>query len=195
MGNWEEGTLSRSDVARSDLSCELIPVSHKHVVGDTFFRQWTVPRECRDRCQEAHSMPARSSRNRPLIETVSLIIAVVWLLIVIVLCFVEWLSTERSLDYSVLGYLGLSIVASIICFFAYGIDKYRARSHQWRIPEKTLHTLAMIGGWPGALFGQQFFRHKTQKLGFRLVLWLIVIVHLAAVGYAVYTVAAARLTT
>ncbi len=55
-----------------------------------------------------------------------------------------------------------------------------------RVPEKTLHLLALFGGWPGALMGQRVFRHKTQKFGFRIVFWLCVTLHLTVVGGIVY---------
>jgi len=42
-------------------------------------------------------------------------------------------------------------------------------------------------GWPGALMGQRRFRHKTQKLSFRIVFWLTMLLHMgimATVAYA-----------
>ncbi|WP_147463771.1 DUF1294 domain-containing protein, partial [Pseudomonas amygdali] len=34
-----------------------------------------------------------------------------------------------------------------------------------------------LGGWPGALLAQQVFRHKTRKVSFQIVFWLIVLAH------------------
>jgi len=42
-----------------------------------------------------------------------------------------------------------------------------------RIPEAVLHVVALLGGSPGALIGQELFRHKTRKHAFRLVLLAI----------------------
>jgi len=42
-----------------------------------------------------------------------------------------------------------------------------ARNGEWRTPESTLLMLAFIGGSPGAILGQQIFRHKTKKEPFR----------------------------
>jgi uncharacterized membrane protein YsdA (DUF1294 family) len=67
------------------------------------------------------------------------------------------------------------LTISLITFCFYGIDKYRSMHHHRRIPESTLHVLALIGGTLGALIGQQVFRHKTKKLTFRLVFILIAI--------------------
>jgi uncharacterized membrane protein YsdA (DUF1294 family) len=34
-----------------------------------------------------------------------------------------------------------------------------------------LHGLALLGGWPGAWFGQQILRHKSSKVSFRIAYW------------------------
>lgn len=77
----------------------------------------------------------------------------------------------------VLGaYLGLSLIT----FGLYALDKAAARQGAWRTPEKTLHLLALTGGWPGALLAQQFLRHKSVKPSFRWVFWLTVLANVAA---------------
>ncbi|UZE26791.1 DUF1294 domain-containing protein [Pseudomonas asplenii] len=67
--------------------------------------------------------------------------------------------------------------ASLLAFVFYWNDKRKARNDAWRIPEKILHGAELLGGWPGALLAQQIFRHKTRKLSFQLVFWLIVLLH------------------
>ena len=47
-------------------------------------------------------------------------------------------------------YLTLTVIVSPVCFAAYGLDKRRAARQMDRIPERTLHLLALVGGWPGA---------------------------------------------
>lgn len=75
--------------------------------------------------------------------------------------------------------IGWYIAASnIIAFLAYGIDKQRARRHQWRIPEEALLGLAVIGGSVGALLGMRFFHHKTKKAKFVIGVPLILIVQI-----------------
>ncbi|WP_342609568.1 DUF1294 domain-containing protein [Vibrio tritonius] len=69
-------------------------------------------------------------------------------------------------------------VLSVITFFCYFKDKRAAKRDDWRVQEKTLHLLALLGGWPGALLGQKVFRHKTQKQPFKSILWLTVIVNI-----------------
>ena len=64
------------------------------------------------------------------------------------------------------------------------LDKTFARKHLWRIPEAVLLMIALCGGSLGSLLGMQFFRHKTQKLKFRVFVPLCLILHiiLLAVG-------------
>ncbi len=82
--------------------------------------------------------------------------------------------------------LGIYVIASIVTFIAYGLDKRAASRGAWRIRERTLHLLELAGGWPGALLAQQVFRHKTRDFRFRLVFWSVVALHLALwIGFAV----------
>ncbi|MFH6564734.1 DUF1294 domain-containing protein [Pseudomonas kulmbachensis] len=68
-------------------------------------------------------------------------------------------------------------VASALAFGLYWYDKEQAKAGQWRTPEKVLHGVELLGGWPGALVAQQMFRHKTRKLSYQVWFWLIVAVH------------------
>ena len=60
------------------------------------------------------------------------------------------------------------IEINMLTFCVYGIDKRKAIRKQWRVPERTLLFLAVIGGSIGALAGMQVFRHKTRHLKFKL---------------------------
>ena len=64
------------------------------------------------------------------------------------------------------------ILMSVITYLAYAKDKRAAIKGEWRIPEKTLQLLALLGGWLGALIAQQQFRHKTQKQPFKMVFYI-----------------------
>jgi uncharacterized membrane protein YsdA (DUF1294 family) len=68
-------------------------------------------------------------------------------------------------------------IVSVLAFLLYWSDKRQARADQRRTPENVLHALEFAGGWPGALLAQQVFRHKTRKLSFQLVFWIIVLLH------------------
>ncbi len=94
-------------------------------------------------------------------------------------CLASWLKFP-SLDYPLWHsfyavWLGMAHVLSIniVTFAAYGIDKRRAVYGGWRIPEKTLHALAWMGGSIGAWAGSKTFRHKTIKKQFRQMFFLI----------------------
>jgi uncharacterized membrane protein YsdA (DUF1294 family) len=68
-------------------------------------------------------------------------------------------------------------IVSVLAFLLYWSDKRKARADHWRTPENVLHALELAGGWPGALLAQQVFRHKTRKMSFQLVFWIIVLMH------------------
>lgn len=90
------------------------------------------------------------------------------------------------MNHAIVIYLGVVLVMSVVCFAAYGLDKRRAINGGRRVPERTLQVLAFLGGWPGALMGQRQFRHKTKKLAFLIVFWLLVMLHVAIVGIVAY---------
>lgn len=75
--------------------------------------------------------------------------------------------------------LAIYVAMSLLAFFLYWRDKRQAKANAWRTPEKILHGVELLGGWPGALVAQQAFRHKTRKVSFQLVFWLIVLLHQA----------------
>ncbi|VVO55004.1 DUF1294 domain-containing protein [Pseudomonas fluorescens] len=68
-------------------------------------------------------------------------------------------------------------IVSVLAFFLYWSDKRKARADSWRTPENVLHAVELAGGWPGALLAQQLFRHKTRKVSYQLLFWLIVLLH------------------
>ena len=76
------------------------------------------------------------------------------------------------------------IVINILAFILYGIDKKRARDHTWRISERMLIGIALIGGSVGAIVGMLLFHHKTRHWYFRYGLPLILILQVAAAVWA-----------
>jgi len=71
---------------------------------------------------------------------------------------------------------------SITAFIAYALDKSAARDGRWRIAENTLHLLALLGGWPGALLAQYRLRHKSAKPAFLIIFWATVLLNCGALG-------------
>ena len=76
--------------------------------------------------------------------------------------------------------LGALLAVNLLTFWVYAADKNAARHGRWRVPEKHLHLLSLLGGWPGAWLAQQAMRHKSSKRAFRGVYWLTVVLHCAA---------------
>ena len=61
-------------------------------------------------------------------------------------------------------YIALMSVVLLVMMKA---DKERARRNQYRISERTLWVMALLGGAVGGVIGMQLFRHKTKHLSFR----------------------------
>ena len=79
-----------------------------------------------------------------------------------------------------LGVPAVYLAASVAAAIAYGADKSAAQRGAWRMPERTLHVLALMGGWPGALVAQRVFRHKSRKPSFLFAFWATVILNCGA---------------
>ena len=75
--------------------------------------------------------------------------------------------------------LGWFLLWSLVAFVAHGRDKRAARLGRRRTPERTLHLLELIGGWPGALLAMTVFHHKTRKASYFLVTASIVVAWIA----------------
>ena len=69
------------------------------------------------------------------------------------------------------------IVINIVTWIAFGLDKWKAKSGKWRIPERTLLLLALIGGSLGALAGMIMFHHKTRKAKFFISVPVMFVAH------------------
>ncbi|WP_109511599.1 DUF1294 domain-containing protein [Pseudomonas ovata] len=82
---------------------------------------------------------------------------------------------EHGLPLAALAY----VLPSLLAVGLYRHDKRQAGQGGQRTPENLLHAVELLGGWPGALLAQQLFRHKTRKLSYQAVFWLIVIIHQA----------------
>ena len=74
-------------------------------------------------------------------------------------------------------------VINLLTFIVYGADKRRARKGKWRVPEKTLFLLPLLGGSVGALLGMRVFHHKTKHWYF---VWGIPAILLAQIALAVW---------
>lgn len=87
-----------------------------------------------------------------------------------------------DLNY-ILIYLGMINVLEFILFF---IDKKFAEYNRWRIAEKTLVIISLLGGSIGGILGMYLFHHKTRKSAFNIGLPLIFIIEVALIIYLWY---------
>ena len=65
-------------------------------------------------------------------------------------------------------------------------DKRRARLHRWRIPEKALFGVSLLGGSAGTWAGMYLFRHKTKHWYFVVGMPLILVCQAALAIYLVH---------
>ncbi|MBA4712074.1 MULTISPECIES: DUF1294 domain-containing protein [Citrobacter] len=77
------------------------------------------------------------------------------------------------------------LLANVLTLVIYGADKMAARKAWHRVPESTLLVFGVVGGWPGAIAGQQLFRHKTQKQPFKTYFIISILLSVSAMA-AVY---------
>ncbi|MBQ9647541.1 MAG: DUF1294 domain-containing protein [Oscillospiraceae bacterium] len=90
----------------------------------------------------------------------------------------EGSSVTRGLAAALTAYLAAINLAAFITF---GADKRRAKRGVWRVPEKTLFLLALLGGSLGAVCGMCAFRHKTRHWYFKYGLPAILFAHIALI--------------
>ncbi len=67
-----------------------------------------------------------------------------------------------------------------ITFLVFGLDKWKAARRKWRISEKTLFRLSLVGGSIGGILGMVLFRHKTKHIRFILAMPFILVLQIFA---------------
>lgn len=82
--------------------------------------------------------------------------------------------TELGLN-EILYISGYLVLINGVTWLVYGWDKWKAARGGWRVPERNLILLAIIGGSAGALLAMVFFRHKTRHVKFTLGVPVIII--------------------
>lgn len=71
------------------------------------------------------------------------------------------------------------IVINIGTFLVMLEDKKRAINQRFRIPEKALFLLTILGGSLGILAAMRFIRHKSNKNSFKITIALIVMLQIS----------------
>ena len=85
------------------------------------------------------------------------------------------------------GLLAVWLLAiNLVTFAVYGADKRRAKRGAWRVPEKTLFLLPLLGGSVGALLGMRVFHHKTKHWYFVWGVPAILLAQLALAAWLLY---------
>ena len=96
----------------------------------------------------------------------------------------KFLNTTGLITYlTPLNIIVYLLAINLIGFFIMYIDKRKAKYGSWRIPEKTLLTIALLGGSIGTISGMYLFRHKTKKLKFTLGFPTILISEIVIIAY------------
>lgn len=80
-------------------------------------------------------------------------------------------------------FVWIYLLINAAVFVLYGVDKWKAERHKWRISEAALLGAAFFGVF-GALLGMRFFRHKTRKPKFSVGVPLIMAAEMA-VGWLI----------
>lgn len=75
---------------------------------------------------------------------------------------------------SVLAIIIYLIIVNLVALIMMGIDKRRSKLSKWRVPEKRLFGLAVVGGALGIWVGMHTFRHKTKHRSFKVGIPLLI---------------------
>ena len=75
------------------------------------------------------------------------------------------------------------VVVNIAGFLMMGIDKLKAKKNAWRVPEKTLFAVSIIGGSIGTWAGMYVFRHKTKHWYFVIGMPMILVLQIVGLWY------------
>lgn len=90
---------------------------------------------------------------------------------------------EYISKYSIIVIVIYLVVMNSIGFASMGIDKSKAKRGGWRIPEKTLFLIAILGGSVGSILGMKQFRHKTKHKSFTIGMPAILLVQVLVILY------------
>lgn len=84
-----------------------------------------------------------------------------------------------KIEYIIIAYFVLMNMAGLFVMLS---DKKRAEKHRWRIPEKTLFLVSILGGSIGTWAGMYLFRHKTKHWYFVIGMPAILIIQVAVIA-------------
>lgn len=85
----------------------------------------------------------------------------------------------KLISESPTGLLIYLLLINLITFCAFAVDKFQAMSRGFRISEKTLIGISILGGATGGWIAMQVCRHKTRKPIFKYILPVMIAIHIA----------------
>lgn len=85
-------------------------------------------------------------------------------------------------------FIGYLVSMNVMGLAVMGIDKSRSRRHAWRISEKALFWVSILGGSIGIWAGMYLFRHKTKHWYFVIGMPTILVLHIVVGIFLFYKV-------
>lgn len=111
--------------------------------------------------------PSEDGAGPAAVVAVSIVIGAFVTLLAVDICF-------GQLPAWILAVYGLMAPLSI---HLYRQDKHAAQHGDWRVSERTLLLVDLLGGWIGGAFAQVTLCHKVRKASFQIPFWTIVSAH------------------
>lgn len=78
------------------------------------------------------------------------------------------------------------IIINLVGYIIMAVDKRKSIRNKWRIKEKTLFAISLVGGALGMMLGMRNFHHKTKKTMFRIGIPILTILNIAVYIYLIY---------
>jgi uncharacterized membrane protein YsdA (DUF1294 family)/cold shock CspA family protein len=146
--------------------------SRKRPIGNELV-SYQVATDAKGRLNAAEVLYVGDSNDRPITIGKSAYPVYFALIFLTLMCFAVFLKTMPL--YILVFYAS----TSLLTFILYSADKRAAKNGTQRTPESTLQLLSLAGGWPGGLFAQRIFRHKSTKKSFQFIYWGAVLFNIA----------------
>jgi uncharacterized membrane protein YsdA (DUF1294 family) len=95
--------------------------------------------------------------------------------------------TPGSTGFFLLCLAAYSLLANLLAFVAFAVDRQRARQGHRRVPEHTFFFVASFGGWFGAALGQILYAEERRMRPFGIVLHVcgMILPAALAIGFVV----------
>lgn len=101
--------------------------------------------------------------------------------------FILWLILAMAAWVAIFSFLNLRsemeivVSASVSAFLVMTIDKIQAIQGGRRLSERSLYTMALLGGSLGVILGIYVLHHKSRKTSFKIIVFLLTLLQIALV--------------